>query len=142
MKHLVKDFVNKEWASSAREILTSSSQDITTLFTRLRTMTLEHEQKSKSVATRDRFRLALDKLNDALKFGWAHGFSGSQCRFTRPENKPPNRRVGALLPLAISAGEAIGKAQAEKINHAYKNADSKGLGNVHTHATTTPQTRH
>lgn len=133
MKKIVKDLVNKEWASSAREILTGSAPDITTLFTRLCTLTLEHQQKLKSAAARDRFELALHKVNDALKFGWAHGFNGSQCRFTRPQNKPPTRRVGALLPLAVAAGAAIGQAQAAKINRAHRNAESKGLGLQHSH---------
>src|SRR5262245_28535313 len=125
MKKTVKDLVNKEWASSAREILTGYAPDITTLFTRLCTLTLEHTQKLKRIAARERFELALQKLNDAIKFGWAHGFNESKCKFTRPANDMPNRRVGALLPLAAAAGETIGKAQAEKINRAHRNAELK-----------------
>jgi hypothetical protein len=136
MRKTVKDLVTKEWASSAREILTGSAPDITSLFTRLCTMNLEHVQKLKTIAARDRFQLALVKLNDAIKYGWAHGFNGSQTRFTRPDNHPPNRRVGALLPLAVAAGKAVGEAQAAKINRAHKNADAKGLGLQHTHAST------
>lgn len=135
MSKTVKDLVNKEWASSAREILTGSSPDITSLFTKLCTLTLEHQQKLKSIAARDRFQLALKKLNDAIKYGWAHGFNGGQSRFTRPENNPATRRVGALLPLAVSAGEAIGKAQAEKINRAHRHADHAGQALQPNHVT-------
>lgn len=141
MSTTVKDLVNKEWASSAKEILTGNSQDITSLFTKLLTLTVEHEQKLKSQAARDRFRLALQYLNDGIKFGWAHGFNGSQSHFTRPAKNPPKRRVGALLPLAIAAGQAIGKAQSQKINRAHKNAESKGMGNREITATKAPSTR-
>lgn len=135
MSKPVKDLVSKLWAASASEILTRSSPDITTVFTRLLTMSLEHEQKLKSQAAVSRCRTALQYLNDGLKFGWAHGFNGTQTRFTRPAKKKPIRRVGALLPLAISLGETIGKAQAAKINNAHRNADSQGLGLHHEHAT-------
>ncbi len=99
-------------------------------------MSLEHEQNLKSIAARDRLKLALSHLNDAIKFGWAHGFNASQCRFTRPAKKQPNRRIGALLPLAIAAGETIGKDQAAKIAKAHANGNEKGLGLNHTHVST------
>src|SRR5262245_28315433 len=136
-KH-VKDLVNKEWASSAREILTGSAPDITTLFTRLCTLTLEHQQKLKSIAARERFTLGLEKLNAAIKFGWAHGFNGSQARFTRPENKPPTRRVGALLPLAVAAGETIGKEQAARITRAHATPSPGTFSMRHEHTTPAP----
>lgn len=142
MRKPVKDLVNKEWAAKARVILTGNSPDTSTLFTKLSTITLEEQQKLKSDAARDRFTQALHKLRDGLNFGWAHGFNASQARFTRPENKPPNRRVGALLPLAIAAGEAIGKAQAAKVNRAHGIPAPGTFPLKHTHATGAPATQH
>lgn len=140
MRKPVKDIVTKEWAASAKIILTGNSQDITSLFTKLCTLTLEHQQKLKTLAARDRFDQALRALNDALKFGWAHGFNEHQCRFTRPENKPPNRRVNALLPLAVAAGNAIGKAQAAKVNRAHGIPKPGTFPLRHEHASTPAQT--
>lgn len=139
MSKPVKDLVSKAWASSAKEILTGNSPDICTLYTRLSTMSLEHEQNLKSIAARDRLKLALDILNYGIKFGWAHGFNASQSRFTRPAKKQPNRRVGALLPLAVAAGEAIGKAQAAKVNRAHGIPTPGTFPPKHTHATSAPQ---
>lgn len=142
MKQTVNDLVNKEWAKKAKVILEGCSPDTSTLLTKLHTITLEEQQKLKSDAARDRFTQALHKLRDGLNFGWAHGFNASQARFTRPENKPPNRRVGALLPLAIAAGEAIGKAQAEKVNRARSIPIPGTFPMKHTHATGAPATQH
>jgi hypothetical protein len=134
MKKTVNDLVNKQWAKSAREILTRSSQDITSIFDELLTMTEAEVQGLKSQAACDRFTQALTILRDGLNFGWAHGFNSSQARFTRPAKKQPNRRVGALLPLAVGAGEAIGKAQAAKIAKAHSQQANGNLALRHTHA--------
>jgi hypothetical protein len=120
MSKPVKDLVNKQWAKAAKELLTGYSPDCSALFTKLQTLTLEHQQSLKSQAARKRFDLATRHLQDAVKFGWAFGLNATQTRFTRPAQKPPIRRISALLPLAITAGEAIGKAQAKAIERAHR----------------------
>lgn len=135
MSKPVKDFVNKEWAASAKEILTGSYQEMTSLFDRLLTLTSSHTQALCRQTARDRLEDATKRLTDGIKYGWAHGINGDQVRFTRPDNSPPNRRVGALLPLAIAAGTAIGKLQREKINRAHRHAEHAGQGVHPSHAT-------
>lgn len=119
MRKPVKELVNKQWAKAAKELLTGNSPDSSTLITKLHTLTLEHQQSLKSQAARERFDLATRHLQDAVKFGWASGLNATQTRFTRSAKKPPIRRISALLPLAIAAGEAIGKAQAKAIERAH-----------------------
>lgn len=116
MKKKVDKDVNKVWAKQAKEILTGNSPDTTSLFTKLLTITREEQQKLKTMAARARFDSALNALMDGVKFGWAHGISEKQARFTRPQKGTMHPRVYALLPLAIAAGESIGKSQLLKIN--------------------------
>lgn len=130
----VKDLVDKEWAAQAKQILTGNPQDTTSLFTALHTITLAKTQALKSERARERFTLALQKLKDAIKFGWAHGINEQQSRFTRPEKNKPNRRVDALLPFAVAAGEAIGKAQAARIAKAHATRAPGTFPLRHTHA--------
>jgi hypothetical protein len=135
MRKKVNDLVNKTWAKDAHQILTGSAPDITTIYKRLLTITTAEQQNLKSAAARGRFSLALEELNAALKYGWAFGFNREKCCFTPPAKKQPNRRVAALIPLAVKLGETIGQAQAAKINRAHSNAHEKGLALRHTHAT-------
>lgn len=140
MSRPVKDSVDKLWAKDAREILTGCAPDITALFQRLRTMTSASIERYKTQAAKDRFQRALDSLREALNFGWAHGFNGEQTRFTRPAIKKGTRRVGVLIPLAVQAGIAIGKAQAKKIAAAHPVSADKKLTMRHEHPATASQT--
>lgn len=130
MSKPVNDTVNKEWAAAAKVILTGNSPDITTLFTKLLKITQAEEEKLKSERSRDRFREAFQSLAAGLKYGWAHGISGGHAPFTRPAKQKTGRRVGALLPLAIAAGEAVGKAQAQRIGRAH---GEPGTGSIKAH---------
>jgi hypothetical protein len=134
----VNDIVSKEWATSAKEILTKSAPDITTIFTRLLTMTVGEKGKLKTEAARERLDTATRMLNDAVKFGWAHGINTHQARFTRPKSNKGNRRIRALLSLAVSAGETVGNAQAKKINSAHGIPKPGTFSIQHTHATSAP----
>lgn len=131
----VNDIVDKVWASKAKEILTGNAPDITTVFTRLLTITLESKQSLKSQAARDRFDLACKALNDGLKYGWAFGVNEQQVRFKRPAQFEKSRRVRALLPLAVAAGEAVGKAQAARIVKAHGIPAPGSVPIRHTHTT-------
>lgn len=132
----VNDFVSKLWARSAKEILTGYSPELHKIFTQLLTLRVEHQQGMKTTAARLRVEEATEMLIDALKFGWSHGLNAGQCRFTRPPKQKGHRRVGALLPLAIAAGERIGKDQAARISRAHPHAQTRPQALKHTHATT------
>lgn len=115
----VNDLVNKRWANAAKNILTGNSPDISSLFTKLITITREEQQSLKSDAARKRFEDAYTAVADAVKYGWAFGISERQARINRPARFEKSRRVRALIPLGIEAGQAIGKAQLAKINRAH-----------------------
>lgn len=134
MSKPVKDLVDKRWATEAREILTGNSPDTTTLFEKLLTLTRFEQSLIKTTAARVRYDTALDALMAAVKFGWAHGINESQARYTRPRPRQPSRRVGALIPLAVEAGRAIGEAQAKRIARAHGIPKPGTFSLKHTHA--------
>ena len=119
MKKHVKDLVNKEWASSARQILTSSAPDVSTLRTALLTITKDEAENVKTDAAQQRLRAGAAALMEGVSYGWAFGLAGKELPgFTKPVGTH-HRRIKALMPIAIEAGRQIGASQLAKINKAH-----------------------
>lgn len=134
MKKPVKNLVSKKWKKAAKELLQGCSPDCSSLFTKLRILTLQHQQSLKSQTARESLEVATRHLQDAVKFGWAIGLNAKQTRFTETAKKPTVRQICALLPFAIVAGQAIGKAQANAIERAHGLPKTDTLTHRHEHA--------
>ena len=120
MKTPVNDIVSKSWANKARELLTGSYPDITSLFTGLLTLQNAECERLKSMSARERVEIATKALMDWIKYGWAFGMNGDPTFVPRrPQRIKGSRRLGVLCRLGSACGMGVGRKQAERIARAH-----------------------
>lgn len=121
MKEIVHNSVNKSWAREAKNILTGCYQDLSTIYTRLHTMTLEQQKKLKSTAAQHKLQSSCTTVIEGLKYGWHSGISGKKPGQGGGLGGVKERRLKLLLKLAIKTGAYTGTTQLKHLRERHAN---------------------